>query len=53
MILTTDDALSAGHKRLKKNQVHFTQYDEHNRRNQLLLYLPSRTAVVLTREDEK
>jgi 1,4-alpha-glucan branching enzyme len=53
MILTTDDALYAGHKRLKKNQVHFTQYDGHNSRNQLLLYLPSRTALVLAREDEK
>lgn len=51
MILNTDDATYAGHRRLKKNQVHFTLHDDHSGRNLLHLYLPSRTAIVLVRED--
>lgn len=51
MILNTDDAAYAGHKRLKKNQIHFTLHDDHTGRNMLQLYLPSRTAVVLVREN--
>ncbi len=51
MILNTDDAVYAGHKRLKKNQVHFTMPDQYTGRNLLPLYLPSRTAIVLVRED--
>jgi len=51
MILNTDDAAYAGHKRLKKNQVHFTRYDDRTGLNLLQLYLPSRAAVVLVRED--
>jgi len=50
MILNTDAAVYAGHKRLKKNQVHFTLHDDYTGQNMLKIYLPSRAAVVLMRE---
>ena len=50
MILTTDDPRYGGHGRLTPDQVHFTfsEKDKNLGGHHLSLYLPSRTAIVLS-----
>ncbi len=51
MVMDSDAAAFGGHGRLKKDQVHFTLLDR-AQRNVLSLYLPTRTALVLRREQK-
>ena len=50
MILTTEDPRFGGHGRLTPDQLHFTfsEKDKDTSSHRLSLYLPSRTAVVLS-----
>ena len=48
LILDTDELSFGGHGRLVAGQVHFTHAGE---AHELSLYLPSRTAQVLIKED--
>ncbi len=50
MIFNSDDPLFGGKGRLDPGQVHFTLFDpvHGSKKNSLSLYLPSRTAMVLT-----
>lgn len=51
MLMNSDNATYGGHHRLKENQVYFTAPDGHYPgRHHLLLYLPTRTALVLKHE---
>jgi hypothetical protein len=54
MILDTDDCAFGGHGRLAPEQAHFTLADEAGPSGsppRLSLYLPSRTALVLSKTD--
>jgi 1,4-alpha-glucan branching enzyme len=48
IILDSDSRDYSGHGRLVANQEHFTLFEEGTHRNFLSLYLPSRTALVLS-----
>ncbi len=54
MIFNSDDSLYGGHDRLDKHQVHFTLPDESGvyYRNRLSLYLPTRTAIILKKQED-
>ncbi|MFZ2631197.1 MAG: alpha amylase C-terminal domain-containing protein [Desulfosalsimonadaceae bacterium] len=55
MIFNSDDAVYGGHNRLKKNQAHFTLSPEKtaSSEHRLSLYLPTRTVIVLSPEQDK
>ncbi len=52
MIFNSDMAEYGGHDRLEKDQVHFTKKIELDnfQTHQLILYLPTRTAVILKKQ---
>ena len=54
LILCSDDSAYGGHDRVEKNQEHFTLYDANRAisSDYLSLYLPSRTALVLKKDEE-
>jgi len=52
LCMNSDDMAYGGHGRLEKNQVYFTMPDEKCiEKNYLLVYLPTRTALVLEKKD--
>jgi 1,4-alpha-glucan branching enzyme len=52
VILTTDDEVFGGMKRLDKKVVHFTDpLGFAGRRNFIQVYIPSRTAIVLAKTE--
>jgi 1,4-alpha-glucan branching enzyme len=53
MVLNSDEPEFGGQERLRKNQTHFTIFDAKNygERNLISLYLPSRCAMILKKED--
>jgi 1,4-alpha-glucan branching enzyme len=56
IVLSSDNEKFGGYGLVDESQVHFTQYDKlHARRKKgwLMLYLPSRTALVLKKNRKK
>ncbi len=51
-VLNTDSKVYDGFERIREPVPHFTLYDESSGYNELSLYLPSRSALVLKRSEE-